>query len=67
MKLAFDVDKFVASVRSIAPELWEHVCRLTQSINERKGRRASVKDSTLAGRIKHLSGISGVSSDLCHQ
>ena len=54
MKLAFDVNYFSASVCSIAPELWEHVCRLTQSINERKGRSASVKDSTLAGRIKHI-------------
>ena len=37
MKLAFDVDKFIATVRSIAPELWEHVRKLTQSVNERKG------------------------------
>ena len=40
MKLAFDVEKSVATVRSIAPELWEHVCKLTQSVNERKGRSA---------------------------
>ena len=54
MKLAFDVEKFVATVRSIAPELWEHVCKLTQSVNERKGRSASVNDSTFSGRIKQL-------------
>ena len=47
MKLAFDVDKFVTMVQSIAPELWEHVCKLTQSVNEHKGRSAS-------GQIKHL-------------
>ena len=54
MKLAFDVDKFVATVHSIAPELWEHVCKLTLSVNERKGRSASVNDSTFSGRIKQL-------------
>ena len=54
MKLTFDVDKFVTTVRSIAPELWEHVCKLTQSINERKGRSTSVKDSTFTSHIKHL-------------
>lgn len=46
IKLTFDVDKFVDMVRSVAPELWEHVCKITQYINERKGRSASVKDST---------------------
>ena len=54
MKLAFDVDQFVEMVQSIAPDLWEHVCKLTQSVNERKGRSASVKESTFAGRIKRL-------------
>ena len=54
MKLAFDVDRFVATVHSIAPELWEHVCKLTQSVNERKGRSASVNDSTFASHIKHF-------------
>ena len=54
IKLAFDVDKFVASICSIAPELWEHVCKLTQSVNERKGRSAYVNDSTFSGRIKYL-------------
>ena len=54
MKLAFDVDQFVATVHSIAPELWEHVCKITQSVNERKGRSASVKDNTFTGRIKQL-------------
>ena len=54
LKLAFDVDQFVATVRSLAPELWEHVCKLTQSVNECKGRSASVKDNTFTGRIKLL-------------
>ena len=54
MELAFDVDKFVATVRSVAPDLWELVCEITQSKNERKGRSASVNESSFAGRIKHL-------------
>ena len=54
MKLAFDVDQFVTTVRSVAPELWEHVCKLTQSVNEHRGRTASVKESSFAGRIKRL-------------
>ena len=54
MKLAFDVDQFVGTVQSIAPDLWDHVCKLTQSVNERKGRSASVKDGTFSGHIKHL-------------
>ena len=41
-------------VQSIAPELWEQVCKLTQFVNERKGRSAAVKDTSFAGRIKHL-------------
>ena len=34
MKLAFDVEKYVDTVKSIAPEMWEHVCNLTMSVNE---------------------------------
>ena len=41
LKLAFDVDRFVDTVRAIAPE---HVHKLTDSVNEREGRSASVKD-----------------------
>ena len=67
MKLAFDVDQFVDTLCSIAPELWEHVCKLTQSINERKGRSASVKESTFTGHIKHLRRASLVSHTLYHQ
>ena len=52
MKLAFDVDQFVTTIRSVAPELWEHICKITESVNERKGRSASVNDSTFAGHIK---------------
>ena len=51
MKLAFDVDQFVDTVKSIAPE---HVCDLTQSVNERKGRSASIKEDSFAGCIKRL-------------
>jgi hypothetical protein len=54
MKLAFDVDQFVDSVKSIAPDVWEHVCELTHSVNERKGHNASVKEDSLTGRIKYL-------------
>ena len=41
-------------IKSIGPELWEHVCELTQSINECKGRSASVNEDSFAGHIKHL-------------
>ena len=34
MKLAFDVKKYVDTLKSIAPEMWEHVCNLTMSVNE---------------------------------
>ena len=54
MKFAFDVDQFVDTVRSIAPDPWDHVRKLTQSLNERKGCCASTKESTFAGHIKHL-------------
>ena len=54
MKVAFDVDQFVDTVKAIAPDLWEHVCELTQSVNERKGRSASVKEDSFVGRIKRL-------------
>ena len=39
---------------SIAPGLWEHICILTQSVNERKGRSAAVDKTSLSGRIKQL-------------
>ena len=54
MKVAFDVDQFVDTVKAIAPDLWEHVCELTQSVNERKGHSASVKEYSFAGHIKRL-------------
>ena len=53
MKLAFNVDQFVDTVKSVAPELWEHVCKITQSVNELKGHSASVTNNTFAGCIKH--------------
>ena len=52
--LAFDVDKYVTMVQSIASELWKHVCKLTLSVNECKGRSASVKETSFAKHIKHL-------------
>ena len=54
MKLAFDVDGFVDSVRSVAPELWELVTKVTQSVNESRGRSASVNETSLSGRMKHV-------------
>ena len=63
MKLAFDVDKFVATVRSVAPDLWELVCEITQSVNERKGRSASVNKESFAGRIKHLHVVSSTCTE----
>lgn len=54
MKLAIDVEGFVDTVRSLAPELWDHVTKLTQSVNERRGRSASVSEASFSGRIKHL-------------
>ena len=54
MTLAFDVEMFVATVCSVAPDLWELVCEITQSVNEHKGRSASVNKDSFAGRIKHL-------------
>ena len=66
MKLAFDVDRFVATVHSIAPDLWELVCNITQSVNECKERCASVKEDSFAGCIKHLRRAFIVSHNLCH-
>ena len=54
MKLAFDVDQFVDTVQSIATALWEHVCKRTQSVNERRGRNGSINNSIFAGRVKRL-------------
>ena len=67
MKLVFDVDKFVATVCSVTPDLWELVCEITHSKNECKGHSASVNESSFAGRIKHLRRAYIVSHNLCHQ
>ena len=48
---SFDVDQFVATVGS---NLWQHVCELTQSVNERRGHSAAVNESTFTGHIKRL-------------
>ena len=54
MKLLLDVDNFISDVCSIAPELWEHICILTQSVNECKGRSAAIDEKSFAGQIKRL-------------
>ena len=52
--MMLDIDAYINKICSLAPELWEHICTLTQSINERKGRRAAVNDSSYAGRLKRV-------------
>ena len=51
---ALDVDKFIQHVRTISPELWDHISLLTQSVKERKGRKAAVNEDSLHGWIKYL-------------
>ncbi len=51
---ALDVNCFIQHVCSVSPELWEHVCTLTHGVNERKGRKAAVKEDSLHGRIRYL-------------
>ena len=52
--LVLDMDTYTQEVCSVAPELWELVCTLTSSVNERKGRTAATAGDTYAGKIKHL-------------
>ena len=40
--------------RVVSPELWEHICSLTQSVNEQKGGNTAVSEDSLHGRIKYL-------------
>ena len=47
----------MSTVRSVAPELWDLVTKLAQSVNERKRRSASVNETSLSGRIKHLLSV----------
>ncbi len=49
-----DLSIYINWVTSAAPELWEHICLLTQSVNERRGRRAAVEETTLHGTIKRI-------------
>lgn len=49
-----DVDKFIKSASSAAPELWQHICTLTQSVSERKGRTVATADHRFAGFIKRV-------------
>ena len=54
MKLLLDVDILISDVCSIAPELWEHICILTQYVNECNGRSAAIDEKSFAGQIKWL-------------
>ena len=51
---AVDVDKFLEHICSVSPHLWEHICSLTRTINERKGRKAAVSEDSFSGRIKRV-------------
>lgn len=50
--LILDVDAFIDTVCTVAPDLWEHVQILTQSVNESKGRKTAVakKQQCLKGQ-----------------
>lgn len=52
--LILDVDSFIDSVCTVAPELWEHVQILTRSINERRGRRAAISTTSYSSHLKRL-------------
>ena len=39
--LVLDVDSFIGDFQTIAPDVWNHITILTQSVNERKGSRAA--------------------------
>ena len=42
------------AVCSVAPELWENICILTQSVNEGKNRGTATSEYSFHGRIKRL-------------
>lgn len=52
--LILDVDSFIQTVCTVAPDLWEHVRILTQSVNEHKGRLTAVSKSSSAYHLKRL-------------
>ena len=52
--LILDLDAYINEVCSVAPELWDLVCTLTMTVNERKGRKGAIAEDTFAGRIKRL-------------
>ena len=66
MKLAIDVDKFVATMRSVAPDLWELVCEITQSVNECKERSTSVDRVICRSYQALVQSIHCISHNLCH-
>lgn len=43
LSTALDVEKFLKHVQCVAPDVWEHICLLTRSVNEWKGRKSAVK------------------------
>ena len=45
--MSVDVDSFIDEIESVAPSMWEHVCKLTQSVNESKGRSAAINQLSL--------------------
>ena len=47
-------NSFIEEVCTVAPDLWDHIKILTQSVNERKGRRVATLEDTYASRLKHL-------------
>ena len=55
-----NVDKFISDVEHVAPEVWEHVCLLTSSVNECKGRKAAVDEVFLGASstsAEHTSSV----------
>ena len=53
-KLDIDIDQLIITVRSVVPELWEHMSTLTESIEKNRGQSAVVNEESLSGRIKYI-------------
>ena len=49
-----NVAEYVDQIVAGALQLWEHVCVLTQTVNERKGRKAALNETTLHSKIKRV-------------
>ena len=52
--LVLDVDSFIDDVCSIAPDLWEHIRILSQSVNECKGRKTATSKNSYASCLKRV-------------